>query len=153
MRRTSSSDCVYDGNYTVSDWAQQRLMRHRRVHEKTSDHSGYFERCEVALRSSRSGVESGVCAAWSEPFLSKDEEVLGTFCVSYAMPRNPDTRDIELIEAAGNIARIAIERERHQEALKQPSRTSETRKRRSGKPSIPSLRSRGATSRMVRTNS
>ncbi|MCU1301926.1 MAG: sigma54 specific transcriptional regulator, Fis family [Candidatus Sulfotelmatobacter sp.] len=63
-------------------------------------------------------LEHGVCAAWSEPLISKDGEVLGTFCVSYGEPRNPDSRDIELIEAAGNIARIAIERERSQEALR-----------------------------------
>ncbi len=63
-------------------------------------------------------LEHGVCAAWSEPLISKDGKVLGTFCVSYGEPRNPDSRDIELIEAAGNIARIAIERERSQEDLK-----------------------------------
>ena len=63
-------------------------------------------------------LEHGVCAAWSEPLIAKDGNVLGTFCVSYGELRNPDSRDIELIEAAGNIARIAIERERSQEALK-----------------------------------
>jgi formate hydrogenlyase transcriptional activator len=63
-------------------------------------------------------LEHGVCAAWSEPLISKEGNVLGTFCVSYREPRNPESRDLELIEAAGNIARIAIERERSQEALK-----------------------------------
>jgi formate hydrogenlyase transcriptional activator len=60
----------------------------------------------------------GVYAAWSEPLISKDGEVLGTFCVSYGEPRTPDIRDLELIEAAGNVARIAIERQRSQEALR-----------------------------------
>jgi PAS domain S-box-containing protein len=59
----------------------------------------------------------GFCAAWSEPLISKDGEVLGTFCLSYAEPRTPNSRDLELIEAAGNIARIAIERERSRLAL------------------------------------
>ena len=63
-------------------------------------------------------LEHGVCAAWSEPLISKDGNVFGTFCVSYGEARNPDSRDIDLIETAGNIARIAIERERSQEALK-----------------------------------
>jgi PAS domain-containing protein len=36
----------------------------------------------------------------------------------YARPRPPDIRDLELIEAAGHIARIAIERHRSQEALR-----------------------------------
>jgi PAS domain S-box-containing protein len=60
----------------------------------------------------------GFCAAWSEPLISKDGEVLGTFCVSYAEPRIPNHRDLELIEAAGHIARIAIELERSHLALK-----------------------------------
>jgi PAS domain S-box-containing protein len=62
-------------------------------------------------------LEHGVCAAWSEPLISKDGDVLGTFCVSYGEPRTPNDRDLELIEAAGNFARIAIERERSQQAL------------------------------------
>ncbi len=65
----------------------------------------------------RLAIINRVCAAWSEPLISKDGEVLGTFCVSYGEPRTPDNRDLELIEAAGNVARIAIERERSQEAL------------------------------------
>src|SRR6266478_4364297 len=60
----------------------------------------------------------GFCAAWSEPLISKDGEVLGTFCVSYAEPRTPNSRDLELINEAGHIALIAIERERSHRALK-----------------------------------
>jgi formate hydrogenlyase transcriptional activator len=63
-------------------------------------------------------LEHGVRAAWSEPLISKDGHVLGTFCVSYGELRNPDSRDIELIEAAANIALIAIERERYEEELR-----------------------------------
>ncbi len=60
----------------------------------------------------------GFCAAWSEPLISKDGEILGTFCMSYTEPRIPNSRDLELIEAAGHIALIAIERERSHLALK-----------------------------------
>ena len=63
-------------------------------------------------------LSCGFCAAWSEPLISKDGEVLGTFCVSYTEPRIPNSRDLELIEAAGHIARIAIEIERSDLALK-----------------------------------
>src|SRR5882672_7292840 len=59
----------------------------------------------------------GVRAAWSEPLISKDGEVLGTFCLSYSKPRTPSTHDLELIEAASNVARIAVERGRSQDAL------------------------------------
>jgi PAS domain S-box-containing protein len=58
------------------------------------------------------------CAAWSEPLISKDGEVLGTFCLSYAEPRIPNSRDLELIQAAGHIALVAIELERSHLALK-----------------------------------
>ena len=60
----------------------------------------------------------GFSGAWSEPLISNDGEVLGTFCMSYAQPRIPNSRDLELIEAAGHIARIAIEIERSDLALK-----------------------------------
>src|SRR5258708_5395389 len=63
-------------------------------------------------------LNHGFCAAWSEPLISKDGEVLGTFCLSYAEPRIPNKRDLELIQAAAHIALIAIELERSRLALK-----------------------------------
>ena len=63
-------------------------------------------------------LEHGVCAAWSEPLISKSGEVLGSLCISYSEPRTPNSRELQLIEAAGHIARIAIERQRSQEALR-----------------------------------
>src|SRR5713226_8184608 len=63
-------------------------------------------------------LNHGFCAAWSEPLISKDGEVLGTFCLSYAEPRIPNNRDLELIQAAAHIALIAIELERSRLALK-----------------------------------
>jgi formate hydrogenlyase transcriptional activator len=62
-------------------------------------------------------LDNGVYAAWSEPLISQSGEVLGTFCIDYSQPRTPNEQDLELIEAAGHIARIAIERQRSQEAL------------------------------------
>src|SRR5260370_6159516 len=63
-------------------------------------------------------LNHGFCAAWSEPLISKDGEVLGTFCFSYAEPRIPNNRDLELIQAAGHIALIAIELERSHRDIK-----------------------------------
>jgi formate hydrogenlyase transcriptional activator len=60
----------------------------------------------------------GLRAAWSQPLLSKDQEVLGTFCLYYAEPRSPTETDLQLIEGANHIAVIAIEGERSQEALR-----------------------------------
>jgi PAS domain S-box-containing protein len=59
----------------------------------------------------------GLRAAWSQPLLSKDQQVLGTFGMYYSEPRIPSETDLRLIEGAGHIAVIAIEGERSQAAL------------------------------------
>src|SRR3984893_8060894 len=74
----------------------------------------------------------GLRAAWSQPLLSKNQHVLGTFGMYYTEPRTPSETDLGLIEGAGHIAVIAIEGERTQEALRsafQEVRTSEARLR------------------------
>jgi formate hydrogenlyase transcriptional activator len=60
----------------------------------------------------------GLRAAWSQPLLSKNQHVLGTFGMYYPEARTPSEIDLRLIEGAGHIAVIAIEGERSQEALK-----------------------------------
>jgi PAS domain S-box-containing protein len=62
-------------------------------------------------------LSHGLRAAWSQPLLSKDQQVLGTFGMYYAEPRIPSETDLRLIEGAGHIAVIAIEGERSQAAL------------------------------------
>ena len=64
-------------------------------------------------------LSHGLRAAWSQPLLSRNQEVLGTFCMYYAQPRSPSQGDLRLIEGAANIAVIAIEGERSQKALKE----------------------------------
>src|SRR5712671_192251 len=84
------------------------------------------------LAARRLVLDHGLRAAWSEPLISNGE-VLGTFCIAYSQPRTPNNRDLELIEAAGHIARIAIERQRSQESLRsalETIRNSETNLRR-----------------------
>src|SRR6266478_2758738 len=63
-------------------------------------------------------LSHGFSAAWSEPLISKDGEVLGTFAMYYPEPREPQSSDLELINAAGHIALIAIELQRSHLALK-----------------------------------
>lgn len=62
-------------------------------------------------------IKSGIRAAWSEPILTKDGEVLGTFALYSSASRIPTDAEIELIEGARHIALIAIERQRSQAAL------------------------------------
>jgi formate hydrogenlyase transcriptional activator len=63
-------------------------------------------------------LAQGLRAAWSQPLLSKDNEVLGTFGLFHDTPRSPSARELRLIEDAGHIAVIAIEGKRSQAALK-----------------------------------
>jgi len=72
----------------------------------------------------------GLRASWSQPLLSKDNDVLGTFAMYYGAPRSPSTRELRLIEDAGHIAVIAIEGERSQAALKRAFLEIQTSERR-----------------------
>src|SRR6266849_1685862 len=63
----------------------------------------------------------GLRAAWSQPLLSKNQQVLGTFGMYYAEPRTPSETDLRLIEGAGHVAVIAIEGERARTALEKAS--------------------------------
>jgi len=67
----------------------------------------------------------GLRATWSQPLLSKDGEVLGTFAMYYAMPREPTESDLRLVQGAGHVAVIAIEGERAQVALRKAFERSE----------------------------
>src|SRR6266851_4655478 len=66
-------------------------------------------------------LSNGLRAAWSQPLLSKDREMLGTFAMYYAEPRSPSESDLRLIEGAGHVAVIAIEGERSRTALTRAS--------------------------------
>jgi formate hydrogenlyase transcriptional activator len=66
-------------------------------------------------------LANGLRAAWSQPLLSKSQEVLGTFAMFYAEPRSPSESDLQLIEGAGHVAVIAIEGERARTALEKAS--------------------------------
>lgn len=62
-------------------------------------------------------LNHGLRASWSNPVLARDGNVLGTFCMYYREPRAPSSHDLELIDLATHILRVAIERDRAQEAL------------------------------------
>src|SRR5260370_11879682 len=66
-------------------------------------------------------LSNGLRAAWSQPLLSKNQQVLGTFGMYYAEPRTRGETDLRLIEGAGHVAVIAIEGERARTALEKAS--------------------------------
>ena len=59
----------------------------------------------------------GIRAGWSQPIVTKDQQVLGTFAVYSPECRVPTDDDLALIEAAGHVTLLAIERQRSHEAL------------------------------------
>ena len=63
-------------------------------------------------------LKHGLQASWSNPVVSSKGKVLGTFCMYYREPRTPTSQDLELIELATHLVRVAIERDRAQEALR-----------------------------------
>jgi formate hydrogenlyase transcriptional activator len=68
-------------------------------------------------RNRETALRSGLRAAWSQPLISKDQKVLGTFAMYYPEPRSPSTSDLQLIEGAAHVALIAIQNDRSQTAL------------------------------------
>src|SRR5438552_12418161 len=69
-------------------------------------------------------LSHGLRASWSNPILSEGK-VLGTFCIYERETRSPSAHDLELIEKATYLARVAIERDRAEADL----RTSEQKYR------------------------
>src|SRR6266478_4575246 len=65
-----------------------------------------------------SALKHGLRASWSNPVLSLEGKVLGTFCMYYRETRSPNSRDLEVIELATHLVRLAIERDGAEEALR-----------------------------------
>ena len=63
-------------------------------------------------------LKHGLQASWSNPVVSSKGKVLGTFCMSYREPRTPTSQDLELIELATHLVRVAIGHDHAQEALR-----------------------------------
>jgi PAS domain S-box-containing protein len=63
-------------------------------------------------------LSHGLRASWSNPILSSEGKVLGTFCIYERATRSPSAHDLELIEKATYLARVAIERDRAETDLR-----------------------------------
>ncbi|WP_333333049.1 PAS domain S-box protein [Microcoleus sp. LAD1_D3] len=69
----------------------------------------------------------GLRACLSTPIFSSQGQVLGTFGMYYSQPCHPPIVDLQLIEAAMNLAGIAIERNQAEESLQQLNQELENR--------------------------
>jgi len=65
-----------------------------------------------------SALKHGLRASWSNPILSSEGKVLGTFCMYSREIRSPNSDDLGVMEMGTHVARIAIERDRAEEALR-----------------------------------
>src|SRR5438045_7364357 len=63
-------------------------------------------------------LSHGLRASWSNPIFSSDRKVLGTFCIYGRETRSPSAQDLGLIEKATHLARVAIERDRAEAAVR-----------------------------------
>jgi PAS domain S-box-containing protein len=63
-------------------------------------------------------VRNGLRAIWSTPILGDDNVVLGTFDMYCGEPRLPSLEHIKLIDMAVQMARVAIEAKRSEDALR-----------------------------------
>ena len=53
---------------------------------------------------------AGLAACWSEPIVSGEGKVLGTFAIYHGMPAMPGAHELEVIEMAARLTAIALER-------------------------------------------
>ena len=99
------------GSCGAAAYHKERII----IHDIADDHrwSG-----EPPRPSGKLAMSYGIRAAWSQPLLSKEQQVLGTFCMYYGEPRCPSAGELQLIEHAARMAIIAIEGERAQAALR-----------------------------------
>lgn len=63
-------------------------------------------------------IRNGIRSAWSEPILTSDHKLLGTFAFYCSESRLPTEADLALVEGGARIALIAIERQRSLEVLR-----------------------------------
>ena len=62
-------------------------------------------------------AEAGLAACWSQPITAADGSVVGSFAIYHREVRAPDEEDIAFIEAAAELAAIAIDRRRAEDEL------------------------------------
>jgi diguanylate cyclase (GGDEF)-like protein/PAS domain S-box-containing protein len=64
-------------------------------------------------------LKAGLHACWSTPIMGADGRVLGTFATYLKRTGMPSRRDLELVGRMAQLARIAIERRRSEDALRE----------------------------------
>jgi diguanylate cyclase (GGDEF)-like protein/PAS domain S-box-containing protein len=63
-------------------------------------------------------LSNGLQGSWLSPIFGSEGWVLGAFAIYYSQPRNPSSKEQQLIEIATNLASIAIERQQTENELR-----------------------------------
>ncbi len=66
--------------------------------------------------------EANLAACWSQPIVSAQGQVLGTFAIYHRQPSTPTAQDIQLIEDEARLASVVIEKVRAEERLQLSAR-------------------------------
>lgn len=61
----------------------------------------------------------GLHACWSQPFFSKDKEVLGTFAIYYNRPKFPTNFELDLIDSFSHLVSIAVNKRKELDTIKE----------------------------------
>jgi len=82
----------------------------RVIVENINTHPWWADFKELAL-------EAGLEACWSQPILSSDGKVMGTFAMYHHRPSTPTDADLHTIEVEARLAALAIEKDRDRRRL------------------------------------
>jgi signal transduction histidine kinase len=63
-------------------------------------------------------AQANLRSCWSQPVISSDRKVLGTFAIYHREPRTPEPRDIEIIETEAGYVSLVVERRRADEEVR-----------------------------------
>lgn len=77
-------------------------LKERVIVENIMEHEYWKDYLELA-------VKANLKSCWSEPIISSDGKILGTFAIYHQNPRVPKKEDFDRINFATNLASIAIE--------------------------------------------
>ncbi|MFO8152064.1 putative bifunctional diguanylate cyclase/phosphodiesterase [Thioalkalivibrio sp.] len=85
--------------------------RKRFIVEDIAQHPAWEPYRQLAAR-------TDIASAWSEPILASSGRLLGTLTLYGRAPHHPDARELSMLSQAANLASIAIERSKTEEALR-----------------------------------
>ena len=71
-------------------------------------------------------ADADIVAVWSEPLFDDDGSVLGTLAFYFSEPKSPDSSDLIVLEAAAELAALAIKSRRQQFTALNKSKRSST---------------------------